>query len=230
MDVEEAKAIFLEANQSYKNENFEKARDLYLQLEEDYSSFEYYYNLGNVFYKLDDIPSAILYYEKAHKIEPNNDDLETNLMIANQHVMDKIDAVPLSHVSEFSNEVFSAGNLFWWSLWSIIGIFLSFAFFILYKTRFKRKLVLGLGFMFLLVFVVNFTFGILTINRMNTSNEAIIFSEEVEVLSQPDGSQVEFVIHEGTKVYISENRGDWTEIKIANGNVGWIPSESYREI
>lgn len=230
VDLDQAKEIFNQANEAYQNEDYESAKNFYLQLEDDYASFEYYYNLGNTYYKLNDIPSSILYYEKGHKIDPNNDDLETNLMIVNQSVVDKIDAIPLSEIGGFWDNVISESNLNKWTSVSLVFLFLAFLMFGYYLLKNKRKLIIGLGSLFLMVAIFGFVLGQLTINRMKTNSEAIIFAKELEVVNQPNGTQVEFVIHEGTKVQINSFIDDWTEIQLANGNVGWVLKTSYKEI
>ena len=228
-DIEQAKQIFVEANEAYKAEDYSRALELYKSLEEEYSSFELHYNLGNVSYKLNDIPSAILYYERARKIEPNNDDIETNLMIANQQVVDQIDAVPLSHVNDFWNTIISESNLFWWTFLSISLMVLAILFFVLFKLK-RRKSFVAIGTFVLLFALLTFFLGHQTVGRIESRSEAIIFSEKGDVLNQPNGSQIEFVIHEGTKVTINEIDGEWSEIKIANGNLGWVRTEVYEEI
>ena len=51
-----------------------------------YESWELYYNLGNAFYKNRQIGPAILNYEKARKLAPNNEDVLFNLELANLRV------------------------------------------------------------------------------------------------------------------------------------------------
>ena len=63
------------------------------------------------------------------------------------------------------------------------------------------------------------------------SENAIITTPTVTVTGSPNekGTKL-FILHEGTKVNITEEDGSWTEIKIANGNVGWVPSKSLSAI
>ncbi|MBQ1606248.1 MAG: tetratricopeptide repeat protein, partial [Bacteroidales bacterium] len=49
-----------------------------------YSSSDLYYNMGNCCYRLNEIPYAVYYYEKALMLDPSNEDAEFNLNIANR--------------------------------------------------------------------------------------------------------------------------------------------------
>jgi SH3-like domain-containing protein len=56
---------------------------------------------------------------------------------------------------------------------------------------------------------------------------AIIFTSQISVKSSPDNSGTDlFVIHEGTKVSVEDEVGEWLEIKLSDGNKGWIPANS----
>jgi tetratricopeptide (TPR) repeat protein len=84
-----------QANKAYTDGLYNNALELYKQvLKEGYESADLYYNIGNVYYKMNDFTSAILYYEKAKKLNPGNEDIEYNLKVANSKIADKIEPIP----------------------------------------------------------------------------------------------------------------------------------------
>ena len=66
---------------------------------------------------------------------------------------------------------------------------------------------------------------------MLNHRDAIIMSGVVSVKGSPDKSGTElFQLHEGTKVSIKSTLGSWTEIKLGNGNIGWVEQENIERI
>ena len=61
--------------------------------------------------------------------------------------------------------------------------------------------------------------------------EAIVMDSEVGAMGAPDDGGVElFRIHEGTKVRIDQSTGEWIEIVLLDGKVGWVRRESVEMI
>jgi tetratricopeptide (TPR) repeat protein len=231
----DADKLISEANSAYNQGLYDSALATYqMVIDEGYESGELYYNIGNAYYKNNDIANAILYYEKAKKILPNDENIEYNLSIANSMIVDKIEKVP---------ELFYEK---WWSffynildadtgavlLLVIFALFVfSLGFFIIAKTRKKRKLSFYITLIFFLLTLLS---GALTIQKYNSAlehKEAIVYDPSVTVKSSPTQNAVDlFVIHEGTKVQVIDRIESWTEIKIRNGSVGWLPSSTLKEI
>lgn len=233
VENQHAQTIFEEASLLYQAGKFEDALKKYQTLEEDFSSFDLFYNLGNTYYKLNKTPDAILYYEKAKKINPSDEDLKTNLLIANQKVIDKIDKLPTLAVAEIGNRFLSKSTLDWWAWGSIILFLVAILLFILFlrnKSNSKSRAPLLIGILLFFLAITSYFIGTQGASKLDHSKEAIIFTSKVDVLNQPNGDQTAFVLHSGTKVNIRKNEGDWMEIKIDNGSVGWIKSTDCREI
>lgn len=228
-------ALFDSANASYAKGSFEKAIEQYEAVaKEKLSSFELYFNLGNAYYKTNSIGLSVLNYERAKKINPDDEDLITNLKLANQKTEDKIDAAPQLFLTEWKNGIVNIFSEKGWSLFCICLFAVSlilFAIYILsYRTGLKKMGFWGgsiiLIFSIILFFVAQHKYE-LTIN----SSDAIITSPTATVTGSPNekGTKL-FILHEGTKVVITEEEGEWTEIKIANGNVGWVKSDFLQKI
>ncbi|MEM9686153.1 MAG: SH3 domain-containing protein, partial [Bacteroidota bacterium] len=60
---------------------------------------------------------------------------------------------------------------------------------------------------------------------------AIIFEKETEVRSEPnDRSEKVFLLHEGTKVNVKDELGEWKKIRLTDGKTGWLPAKTLKEI
>lgn len=233
--AEEAQILFEQGNAAYEQNDFEGAHSHYLSIGEGFSSFEYHYNLGNTYYKLDSIPQAILHYEKAALVDPGDEDLVMNLKIANQRVKDKIEALPSLGVENLWDRVVSTAMLKTWTWTSILcwaGALALLGFFFFSKSLVNRRFYGASATVLVIVAILSFSLGIATNNRIAQSSEAVIMSPKVDVMNQPNGSQIEFVLHEGTKVQLRTLSldGQWREIRIASGGIGWMKVADLREI
>ncbi len=233
--AEDNTIVFDSANASYAKGDYEKAIKQYESLVTNNAvSTELYFNLGNAYYKTNNIGLAILNYERAKKINPDDADLKTNLKLANQKTEDKIDAAPQLFLSEWKNGII---DIFDEKTWSIICILLFvvsivlIGLYILSQNYFFKKLgFFGACFLFILS-IMTFFLAQNKYELTKNSSDAIVVSGTATVSGSPNekGTKL-FILHEGTKVEITLEQNDWTEIKIANGNVGWIKSSQIEKI
>ena len=227
--------IFSKANHEYANEMYADAiEDYHLIIQNGYESAELYFNLGNAYFKTNDIPSAILYYEKAKKLDPNNEDINFNLNVANTQIVDKIEPVPELFIKQWWRSIYNLFSADTWAIVSIAGFIMFFillAFYLLSKQIVIRKSAFYTGLIVLLITLFTFTVAFQKYNLLKHRKEAIVFTPTITVKSSPSQNSVDlFVIHEGSKVRIIEEVGGWYEIKIANGSVGWLPADALKDI
>ncbi len=224
-----------QANQSYLKNDFQAALDEYRKIEAaGYRSAELYYNLGNTHYKLGQIPSAILYFERARLLNPVDEDVLFNLNLANQLVVDQINPIRVFFVRSWLNSV---AALLKPDVWGMIGL-LSFLFLAaivisLYATRGSRLRKTGITLSIFMVFsvIVSLTLGAIANRTVNHRNYAIVFAPSITAKSSPDASGTDlFVIHEGLKVRITETVGSWIRIRLPDGNEAWVPDSSVARI
>lgn len=219
------------AQKAYEDGDFATAVNIYKQQikalkDQDKVSADLYYNLGNAYFKANEIPEAILYYERALLFNPGDKDIKHNIEYANTKIEDKI----LNADTFFLSIWFTAvQNLMSSSAWGILAIVL-FLFFIvsLVFLFFGKKLVYKkIGFyLSIVLFILSVFSNIFAFsqkNRIEHRNTAIIMAGVAPVVSSPTlNSNEVFTLHAGTKVDIRKIDGDWMEIEIANGSVGWI--------
>jgi tetratricopeptide (TPR) repeat protein len=225
-----AQEIVQQANEAYTRGEFDRAIELYLKAaEENGASAEVYYNTGNSYYRANKIAPAILYYERALLLSPGDKDIRFNLEIARLKTVDRIEPVGEFFLTDW---YIAVQNLFGSNQWSWIA-WICFILFIggLTLFFFSRKVGLKkLGFyagltLFVLSILMNiFAYG--QKKKLTDRNTAIIFVPTVNIKSSPDNSGTDlFILHEGTKVEIKGELGNWKEIETADGNVGWIKKE-----
>ncbi len=222
---------FEEGNQHYSNGDFQTAIDIYKGiLSTGVESGDLYFNLGNAHYKNGELASAILNYERALLLKPHDKDIKYNLELAYSQTTDKIEAVDeffLSKlVSDFRNKTTS-------DTWAFIGIscfiltLLMGGLFFFSNSVILKKAGFFLGIGLLAGTLVTLSFSYRQKNKLTVRNQAIVFSPSLTVKSSPDNSGTEiFILHEGTKVKIKSTLGQWKEIQIADGTVGWVEENS----
>jgi len=223
------------ANNAYNEGLYDSAINVYHQIEQDkIESAGLFYNLGNAYFKNNDIASAILYYEKAKKLDPNNEDIQYNLNVANSMIVDKIEKVPELFFERWWSYFYNMFSPDTWTLLSLASWFVLVFFvgiFILTKRRSLRKLAFYLGLLFLFTSVATFGLASQKYYYGKENKEAIIFTPTVTVKSSPTMNAVDlFVVHEGTKIQILDELQDWVKIRIADGSVGWLPVGTIRVI
>lgn len=228
-------SLFAAANRAYDKGLYDSAATTYRKIiAEGKESAVLYYNLGNAYYKNKDIPSAILYYEKAKKLAPNDEDIAYNLGIANTMIVDKIDKIPDLFYKRWWNSFYNLFDADSWAVFSILSftiLMLFIGMYILGNTRKTKRLAFYLGVVFLLISVVAFGLASQKYYYGRTHKEAIIFTPTLTVKSAPSTHAVDlFVIHDGTKVQVLDKVDHWLKIKIQNGSVGWLPADDLKEI
>jgi tetratricopeptide (TPR) repeat protein len=224
-----------EAAKSYNAENFSQAAELYLKvIDNGYESSGLYYNLGNTYFKMGDMPSALLYFEKARKLNPADEDIIFNIQIANSRIVDKIDPVPDLFWVRWWNGLlysFTADQWGWITLVTFTLIFVLLLFFLLSTAIWLKKVTFWSGIVMIALFIASFFLANEKYKTFRNDHEAIIFTPTLTVKSSPSDSGIDlFVIHEGTKVKLTDQVGEWFRIEIANGSVGWVQKESFKKI
>ena len=221
--------LFLQANTEYVNENYTVAISLYDSiLTNGLESAELYYNLGNCHYKTQDWANAIWHYEKSLQFG-NNEKTRHNLSLAKLKIIDRIEALPQLFYKKWwasLTQVFSTKT---WQIIALLCIGLIFILQLISQfTSLKSKLITKI---FSAITVLILLITQTSYHNNFTKKEAIIFSETITVNSAPTSSSTNlFTLHAGSKVEIIDIIGDWINIKIANGNSGWIAQNSIKEL
>ncbi len=216
-----------QANAHYTAGQFEKAVKTYEGiLAKGYESKELYFNLGNALYKSNNITYAILNYERALKIAPHDEDIRYNLEMAKTQVVDNIPTLPEPGFLRWWRDMIATRTTDNWALRSAVSfvIFLSLlGLFLLTRISRVKKLTFWFGLLFLTYSAFTFSFASTQKARLTGHDSAVIVERSVRVKGSPSESGTElFIIHEGLTVRITDQLGEWIEIRIADGNKGWV--------
>jgi tetratricopeptide (TPR) repeat protein len=231
LNAQDLESRFNSANQAYADEDYQQAIELYSGiLEEGVESGEVFFNLGNAYYKINDLGRAILYYEKAKKYIEGDPALEQNLKLAQLRIVDKIEPIPKLFIIDWWDQLIHIFSLDIW-LWLCLGIFfiltLLIAGLLLYSRRVIYKLIWATSFLFILILIITLS----VVYEFETTKFGVILDEKVSVVSEPDidGTEI-FILHEGTKVKINRNLDSWLEVSIPDGKIGWLKQTSLEVI
>lgn len=234
-NAQNAEAFFLKANEQYKQQQFEQAAEQYRQIITlGYRSAEVYYNLGNCYYKTNQVGLSVLNYERAYKMQPDNEDIAFNLKLANLKVNDRIEPAPQMMVIKWVNRFFTSQSADGWSKMAVVSIWLAaiagIAFLWLNHFTWKRLL---------FVFSVLFLFSsvlFLAVAWKQKNYEAqhqfgIVLVTNTYIKSAPQTNATDlFILREGAKAEVIETQNLWHKIKLADGKVGWIKADDIEVI
>lgn len=228
------KELWNEAAKAYSEKDYEGAVEMYQQLVQKGESAPLYYNYANALLKAGYTGRAILYYERALRLDPANEDVKYNLEFANLSKTDKIDKIETFFVVEWYRGITNLMPSNAWAYASLVLFLLSMIMFLVYrfgKLLNLRKVAFGLFITFIVLFVVSMGHAFYSRNSVVNNPEAILMVGSETARSTPDESGTEvFVIHEGTKVRIKSSLMEWSEVALEDGKVGWIRSNSVEVI
>jgi tetratricopeptide (TPR) repeat protein len=221
-------SFFDEGNRFYQEGQYSDALESYLRVAgEGLESGSLYFNIGNAYFKLGDLGHAILYYERARRLLPRDADVLANLELARSLTADEI--TPLQRFWLLRAAV-------WWvhllpasllrlivaiAYLSVMGAIVTI---VLRRgtnlAAVGRWIVAG-GAAVVMIFGVNLFVREFDIGQ---PEEAVVVVDEVSVRSAPsdDDALTVFAIHEGTKVRIDRRAGEWLEVVLEDGKVGWV--------
>jgi hypothetical protein len=169
---------------------------------------------------------AIYYYELARKINPNDEDVRINLGIAASKTIDKIDSKENFFISAVKTNLLSSFTTNTWAWISIMSLFIAavlFFFFVNSSVVVVKRICFMLACVLTVSFFTSYFLGYSALKAKMENKFAIITAKEVRIMNEPTlTASTKFTLHEGTKIRVVENNGDWLLIKLDNGNEGWV--------
>ena len=227
--------IFSQGNEAYNNGEFQQALLLYNQiLEQGKHSPELYFNMANSYYRLNMVGQANFYFEKAKLLGPTNEDILINSEFAQNMTLDTIVPLRTSPIEQLMSKYFRLFSIDRWALITVIAgwmILILFIWFLWSGAPSQKKILFGGMCFFLLLWILSSVTTYHLNNHKNNRIYAIIFSEQIEIFSEPnERSEIQFYLPEGTKVELIENLQQWQNIRLANGASGWVNDAELRII
>ena len=215
-------------NDQYLNKEYELAIQTYRSIvDSGYASAGLYYNLGNAYYKSHNITMALVNYERAHILKPKDKEIIHNLEVAREFVVDRIEVLPefflwrafAGFVKTFDADI--------WAIMSLTAFILSLIFFLWYffsKRVDLRRLTFWTAILLVFLSLSTLFFASSQNKLISRHNQALILTPSVTIKSSPDESSGTdlFLLHEGTRVTVEDELGDWREVVLSDGNRGWL--------
>lgn len=230
-----AEQLWVRANESYNAGNYAEAlADYEAILSQGQHSAALYYNTANAYFKSEQLGRAILYYNRALRLSPADEDIRHNLEYAEQLTKDSIEEIPEFILTTWVRAVRGVMSSTAWTILSLILLTLTLAMALMYLLSQRlswRKIGFYVMVLGIVLFVVTTLFAWSERKAIVDSREAIVMNSAVSIKSSPDRAATElFVLHEGTKVFVGESLGGWAEVRISDGRKGWIEQSRIEKI
>mgnify|MGYP003461757982 FL=1 len=223
------------ADDEYAKGNYQQAIKDYQEILKAGVSSEIYYNLGNAYYRTDNITQALLAYERALQLSPGDNEIRFNLQYARSKTIDKITPETEMFIAPWDNSLVNLPSVDRWANTAIVSIVMALLLILVFlfaPQMWARKSGFYGSAVFLLLFAFANLFAFQQKHELETKQGAIVIAPTVNVKKTPAASGTDvFVIHEGTRVDITD-RGmkQWRGIKLADGREGWLKTSQIEEI
>lgn len=223
------------ADDEYAKGNYQQAIKDYQEILKAGVSSEIYYNLGNAYYRTDNITQALLAYERALQLSPGDNDIRFNLQYARSKTIDKITPETEMFFVTWYHSLVNFTSVDRWANTAIVSIVMALLLILVFlfaPQMWARKSGFYGSAVFLLLFAFANLFAFQQKHELETKQGAIVIAPTVNVKKTPAASGTDvFVIHEGTRVDITD-RGmkQWRGIKLADGREGWLKTSQIEEI
>ena len=219
----------------YQKGNYAQAVRGYEKLLEQGESAALYYNLGNCYYRLDNIPHAVLAYERAQRLSPSDDDIRFNLQLAQSKTIDKLTPESEMFFVTWYKALVNLLSVDSWAYLSLISLFLALVSLVVYifvEKELLQKLSRGTLPLFFVLFILTTFFAIQQVCLLDASNHGIIMLPSAVVRETPDQKSKEiFILHEGSKVKITDQGlSKWTGVQLNDGRQGWVQTSCIEAI
>ena len=223
------------ADEAYLKGEYQQAIKEYETLLKNGESAELYYNLGNAYFRSDDLTKAILNYERAHLLSPGDKDILFNLQFARSKTIDKMTPQSEIFFVGWYQSLVNFTSVDRWAYIAVVSIILVLTLLLLYLFA-DRMLLRKVGFFgavaFFLLFILANLFAYQQKRQLENRKGAIVTSSSVSIRKQPaDNAEAVFVLHEGTRVDITDRSiKGWKEVQAPDGKGGWLQDNTIEEI
>ena len=223
------------ADDEYKKGNYVQAIRDYEELLKKGPSVELYYNLGNAYYRVDNITRAVLNYERALKLSPGDEDIRFNLQMARSKTIDKITPKSEMFFVTWYKSLVNITSVDGWAKTAMFSLAVALVLVLCYL--FGRKLIIRkAGFYgavaFMVLFVLSNVFAYAQMQILTQRSGAVVVSPSAALRKTPvPNSEYNSIIHEGSRVEIvDDTMKDWKLVELEDGREGWMLSSQMERI
>lgn len=228
--------LFDKGNKAYQEGNYNLALQSYQELlQEDKFSAELYYNTGLSYYQLENWPYAILYFEKAFKVNPRLNGVKESLEFAKSNLPEQVVPIPDFFLTRWWNSFVYLSSVGIWTSIHMLFLFLvvtGISFWLISKNLLHKKYGFFVG-------IVSFCFSLICLlaahsreNQLTNSGEGIVIvPSKVSLLKAPDTKSPEVSpLYGGERVEVLDELGDWKKVELEDREEGWIKADWMKEI
>ena len=232
---ESVQSLKQKADEAYSKGKYQEAIVNYEAALKKGKSADLYYNLGNAYYRTDNVTRAVINYERAHLLAPGDKDINHNLEVARSKTIDNIQPGEKIFFKVWFEDIKTSMGIDTWATLSLISLVVALILFLVYLFV-KQMTVRKVAFYLSLVLVVFFIFGNVFASQLKdfatNSSAAIIVSPTVTAKKTPTDQAADVcVLHEGTRVEITDKAlKGWYEIRLVDGREGWITDKDVEVI
>lgn len=232
---QEPQTLAQQGDELYRHGQYDSALALYNEaLAAGYTSAELHYNVGNTYYRLEQLGPAVLYYERALRLKPSMKEAKENLALANSKTQDRIVELPrLFLVNWYYALCTHITPKTWRVIWLVLFALLAAAVatFMLSRELPLRKATFSLAIAAGVLLLLATVLLVSSTRHYNAHAEAIVMEEAIAVRNSPEQQSLEkLILHEGTKVTVTESLAGWEKITLADGTTGWCESHNIERI
>lgn len=207
-----------------------EALSIYNELvNQNYENAYVYYNMANIYYRLGEIEKSILFYSRAKRLAPRDQNIEANFRYVISKTEDKIYEAP----APLLNKIFVWLDDF--ELWELVKILIVvnilFWFFLILNIWFKTELInnLKIGTAVLLMVMIASVGAKLYCQKNYLTGVAM--AEQIEIKSgQGDSNITLFQLHKGAIVRILGEENGWYKIQLTDKKTGWAPQKTISKV
>ena len=227
-------SIFNQSNNLYNSNSFEQAIDGYKSvLNKDINNGILYYNIGNCYYRLNNLGYARLFYEKAKLYNPTDRDVLHNIELVKTQLIDDIKSVPQFFLVKIINDINVKLNSSQWAYVVILALYLNLIFFLLFffsksvdtRVNSLRSVLITIPILLITVFFLIYS------NFDNKYDTAVLVDSNAYVKTAPSMEADDyFIIHEGVKFQLIDEVDNWSRVLLSDGKDGWISNSTFLKI
>jgi len=231
LQAQSQKQIFQQGNEAYTQQQYVVALKQYHAVADSgWQSVELFYNMGNSYFRLGKTGMSILYFEKALKLNPKDQDVLNNLKIAESNRIDFFDEVPVPVLKRIWRSILNVFSSRLWAVLGIVFVFVGAILLVLFLSKKNKSMLFFTSYMFsgivgLVLLFIGYQKHLLDKNN----NYGVLVIPNTYVKSEPQGQDL-YILHEGTKFLVEESFQEWTKLRLSNGKSGWALSEGIEEI
>lgn len=230
--ADNTEALWRRGNELFKQKQYDSALACFRQVAAARPGIaEVYYNIGNTYYRLNQVAPAVLYYEKALHINPDYKEARENLAITQGRISNHINETPDIFFIRWWNTL-TAGSLANLWAWLALATFITIVL-IMLTNRLKKtsrpipgQVTGTLWFVWLCILALAWFAG----RNSGSSNIAVVMQNDTPLMNSDLKGKPLVVMPGGTTVRIKSINGEYATVTLPDGRTGVVQTSLIQSI